>query len=101
MIAEYLTQRENLQMIFVLVDSAIPPQKIDIEFISWLDEQELPYIIVFTKSDKSKQKILHHHTTSFLTTLGQQGIVVEESFILSAHKSATLAPLESFIEELL
>ena len=42
MIAEYLTQRENLQMTFVLIDSAIPPQKIDIEFVTWLTEEEVP-----------------------------------------------------------
>ena len=56
MIIEYLTQRENLEQIFVLIDSNIPPQQIDIEFVEWISSQKLAYTIVFTKSDKPTQK---------------------------------------------
>lgn len=52
MILDYLTQRENLLNIFVLIDSRLEPQKIDIEFINELGESELPFAIIFTKSDK-------------------------------------------------
>jgi len=52
MIRDYILKRENLVTLFVLVDSRLEPQKIDTEFIDWLGEQELPFVIVFTKADK-------------------------------------------------
>lgn len=52
MIEEYLTYRENLQLVFVLIDSRLPPQKIDLEFINWLGESAIPLAIIFTKADK-------------------------------------------------
>ncbi len=51
-IRRYLTTRENLQCIFVLVDSRLEPQKIDLEFCCWLGEHGLPFMLVFTKADK-------------------------------------------------
>lgn len=51
-IRRYLTDRENLQCIFVLIDSRLEPQKIDLEFCCWLGEQGLSFMLVFTKADK-------------------------------------------------
>ncbi|MFO7790517.1 MAG: ribosome biogenesis GTP-binding protein YihA/YsxC [Bacteroidales bacterium] len=52
MINEYIQERENLIVLFVLVDSRIPPQKIDIDFINLLGEHQVPFYIIFTKTDK-------------------------------------------------
>ena len=52
MIEEYFTQRENLYCTFILIDSRLPPQKIDIDFIEWLGEKKVPIAIVLTKEDK-------------------------------------------------
>jgi GTP-binding protein len=52
MIFSYLTARPNLLNIFLLVDSRISPQPIDIEFINYLGEKELPFVILFTKMEK-------------------------------------------------
>lgn len=52
MISDYLLHRENLQVVFVLVDSRLDPQKIDIEFINNLGENGVPFAIIFTKTDK-------------------------------------------------
>jgi GTP-binding protein len=52
MILKYFQKRENLMSIFVLVDSRLKPQKIDIDFINLLGENSLPLVIVMTKSDK-------------------------------------------------
>ena len=49
----YLTSRPNLLCIFVLVDSRIPPQKLDLDFMSNLGERGLPFVIVFTKNRKN------------------------------------------------
>ena len=52
MIDDYLVNRENLQIVFVLIDSRLEPQKIDLEFINWLGENGVPFALVFTKADK-------------------------------------------------
>lgn len=57
-ITGYLENRQSLISTFVLVDSRLEPQKIDLEFINWMGENGLPFIIVFTKCDKlSKSKV--------------------------------------------
>lgn len=53
-ITEYILEREQLVLVFVLIDSRIPPQKIDMEFINWLGEKMVPFSIIFTKTDKHK-----------------------------------------------
>jgi GTP-binding protein len=52
MIRNYILKRENLLNVYVLVDSRLTPQKIDIEFINFLGENAVPFTIVFTKIDK-------------------------------------------------
>ncbi len=51
-IKQYLTKRKNLMSVFVLIDSRLKPQKIDIEFMAWLGELKIPFVICFTKQDK-------------------------------------------------
>ena len=52
MIANYLQNRENLVCAFVLLDANIPSQQIDVEFINWLGEMHIPFVIVYTKTDR-------------------------------------------------
>ncbi len=52
MISNYLLNRENLVNTFILIDARHEPQKSDLEFISWFGENELPFVLVFTKTDK-------------------------------------------------
>jgi GTP-binding protein len=51
-ISEYILQRENLMNLFVLIDSRLTPQQIDLDFMEWLGEKGIPFSIVFTKTDK-------------------------------------------------
>lgn len=53
MISDYLLFRENLQVVFVLVDARLEPQQIDIDFINNLGEKGIPFAIIFTKTDKN------------------------------------------------
>ena len=55
MIERYATQRSNLVCFFVLVDARIPPQQIDLDFIEWLGDSNLPFVIALTKVDKINQ----------------------------------------------
>jgi GTP-binding protein len=52
MINDFLVLRENLRLVFVLIDARLEPQKIDLEFINSLGEQQIPFALIFTKSDK-------------------------------------------------
>lgn len=54
MILEYITGRENLHVLFVLIDSRLSPQPIDLEFMQFLGENQIPFVMVFTKVDKLK-----------------------------------------------
>lgn len=56
MIREYFLHREALVNTYVLIDSRIPPQRIDLEFINFLGQNGVPLTIVFTKTDKEKQR---------------------------------------------
>jgi GTP-binding protein len=51
-VAEFLAERNALQRVFVLIDSRLPPQPVDIEFIRWLEGVGRPFALVFTKMDK-------------------------------------------------
>ena len=66
MIENYLRKRENLQMIFVLLDARHSPQKIDLEFLSKLDGWGLPITMIFTKADKETQAIVAKNVKHFL-----------------------------------
>ena len=51
-ISEYILQRQTLLNLFVLIDSRLPPQQIDLDFMEWLGEKGIPFSIVYTKTDK-------------------------------------------------
>lgn len=57
-IADYLTNRKQLNNIFVLLDSRLDPQKIDLEFMNWCGEKQLPFSMIFTKIDKLSSSAL-------------------------------------------
>ena len=51
-VSQYLKQRTNLCMVFALIDSGLEPQEIDLEFVEWLARNAVPFVLVFTKTDK-------------------------------------------------
>lgn len=69
MTADYMLKREQLANVFVLVDSRIPPQNIDLEFINFLGSNGIPLTIVFTKIDKEKQREIMGNISRFKQTL--------------------------------
>jgi len=68
-IRNYLTKRENLQCVFVLIDSRLEPQKIDLEFCSWLGECQIPFALVYTKADKQSGPKTDQNVAKFNKTL--------------------------------
>ncbi|MDD4604402.1 MAG: ribosome biogenesis GTP-binding protein YihA/YsxC [Bacteroidales bacterium] len=68
-IKNYLEKRENLALTFVLIDSRLEPQPIDINFLNWLGDHEISFVILFTKTDKLSQTLLATNLNSFKKTL--------------------------------
>lgn len=64
-IADYLTKREQLLNVFVLLDSRLEPQKIDLEFMNWCGEKGLPFSMVFTKIDKLSSSVLQKNLAKY------------------------------------
>lgn len=65
MIENYLLKRENLACVFVLIDSRHKPQSADLDFITWLGENQVPLSLVFTKSDKLSKNQLKQSLTEY------------------------------------
>ncbi len=68
-VAEYLAKRPNLKGLFLLIDSSLPPQKIDLEFVQWLAGIGAPIVIVFTKCDKASGTKVKANMEAFLAQL--------------------------------
>jgi GTP-binding protein len=64
-ISDFLTKRETLMNIFVLLDSRLEPQKIDLEFMNWCGEKGLPFSMVFTKTDKLSSSVLQKNLAKY------------------------------------
>jgi len=99
MIRNYLTERENLVSVFVLVDSRLSPQAIDIEFISWCGKLELPVVLLFTKADKQSQSKTSENVHRFLDEMEKMFVEAPEFFVTSAMTRVGREELIQFIEE--
>lgn len=97
---EYILKRTQLQLIFVLVDSSIPPQSIDIKFINFLGLNGVPFQILFTKTDRLSKAKLSNHLDAYKSTLAQWWQEIPNILPVSAHKKAGLDALLSQIIEL-
>ncbi len=100
MINGYLTTRPNLITIFVLVDSRIPPQKIDLEFMTMLGEKGLPFVIVFTKIEKTGPVALQNAVENYRKTMLETWEEVPPIFTTSATKTIGRQELLDYIEPL-
>lgn len=65
-IEDYITNRSQLKLLFVLIDSSIKPQNIDLEFVAWLEFNKINYSIVFTKSDKESKNTIKSNVSLFI-----------------------------------
>lgn len=84
MVTDYILKREQLVCVFVLVDSRIPPQTIDLEFIDFLGRNGVPMSIIFTKTDKQKQREVAVTVNTYRKTLMETWETLPEMFMTSA-----------------
>lgn len=68
-ITSYFSQRKQLVSAFILIDIRHSPQKIDMEFMQWLGENQIPFSIIFTKADKLKPKAIERNVKEYLQTM--------------------------------
>ncbi|HZI69266.1 MAG TPA: ribosome biogenesis GTP-binding protein YihA/YsxC [Hanamia sp.] len=99
MIENYLRKRENLVDVFVLIDSRHSPQKLDLDFIKNLELWQVPYTLIFTKSDKEKQAIVSKNVKAFLEKLRQTQQFLPQHFISSSIKKSGRDKILNLIEE--
>ena len=99
MIRNYLEKRKNLMTVFILIDIRLDPQPIDISFIKWVGEKQIPLAIVFTKSDKiSKQQVIFS-VEQFKKTLLKTWAELPLLFITSSEKKIGKDEILDFISE--
>ena len=85
MIEGYLLHRPNLMCAIVLVDINIPPQKIDIEFINWMGQMQIPYIIAFTKADRLKPALIEKQVQTFSEEMHKYWNELPQMIVTSAN----------------
>lgn len=101
MIEDYLRKRENLLNIFVLIDSRHAPQKIDLQFVNQLGEWQIPFTLVFTKSDKEKPGVVERNIKSFLNSMRETWQFLPQHFVSSATKKQGKDEILAFIQGLI
>ena len=100
MISEYLMNRNNLMCLFVLIDSRHKPQPIDQEFMQWLAEKGIPFVIVFTKTDKLGKIALEKNIDAYKVEMLKSWQELPQIFITSAEKKTGTKEIIAFIESL-
>lgn len=100
MVWEYFEKRDNLQTLFVLIDSRHTPQQLDIDFVNKLGQKAVPFTLVFTKADKESQKVVSDHVSRFKQALLKTWDELPPIFVTSAEKRWARKEVLAYIEEL-
>lgn len=100
MISEYLLNRTNLMCLFVLIDSRHKPQDIDKEFMQWLSEKGIPFVMAFTKTDKLGKVVLAKNIGTYKSEMLKVWEELPQIFITSAENKTGTKEICDFIEQL-
>lgn len=100
MIEDYILERPNLINLFVLIDSRIPPQQIDLEFMEWLGENQVPFSMVYTKIDKLKSNQLNKSLQVYHKKMLESWAEIPVYFATSAETGAGKSEILSYIAEI-
>lgn len=100
MITSYLLMRQQLANVFVLIDIRHSPQKIDLEFINWLGESNIPFTIVFTKADKLSHVKVQDSVNKYMEALRESWEELPPYFITSSEKKTGREELLNYIESI-
>ena len=70
-VIHYLEHRPNLSLVFALIDSELPPQELDVEFVNWLAGNAVPFVLVFTKTDKGTPATVQANIEAFSARIAE------------------------------
>ena len=97
-VSQYLNERENLKHIFLLVDSQLEPLDGDLSFAEWLQQCDLPYSIIFTKTDRISDTTVKNHAGQFMARCKEWGLEPTEFHNCSAKTKRGRAPILQWID---
>ena len=100
LIEYYVLEREEMTCLFVLVDSRLKPQKIDLEFMEWLGENGVPFGIIFTKADKQTVNKTKQNVEFYLNTLREQWEELPPYFVSSSEKGTGRDEILDYIDSI-
>jgi GTP-binding protein len=98
-VAHYLKRRPNLCLVFALVDSGLEPQEMDVEFVEWLAGNAVPFVLVFTKTDKETPAVVQANITAFTARIAGWFEQLPASFTCSATAQRGRQELLGVIDE--
>jgi len=96
-VADYLEHRTNILRVLVLIDSRLPPQKIDLEFISWLGNCSVAFALIFTKTDKLSPTQLRANIENFKQAMVEEWDDLPEVFSCSSKTKQGRTEVLSYI----
>ena len=99
LIEYYVLERKQMTCLFVLIDSRLEPQRIDLEFIEWLGENGIPFALIFTKADKQSVGKTKASVNRFLDTLKEQWEELPPHFISSSENKTGRQEIRDYIEQ--
>ena len=97
-IESYILERKQMTCLFVLVDCRLEPQKIDLEFMEWLGENEVPFAIIFTKADKLGGGKARENVNRYLQKLKEQWEELPPYFLSSSEKKIGRMEILDYID---
>lgn len=100
-IEDYILERPQMVNLFVLIDSRLKPQLIDLEFLEWLGENEIPFSIVFTKADKLGKGKLAENINRFMDKLKDQWEELPPYFVTSSEKKVGRNEMLNYIDTII
>ena len=100
LIEYYVLEREQMTCLFVLVDSRLEPQKIDLEFMEWLGENGVPFAIIFTKADKQSSGKTKFNVDRYMEVLKEQWEELPPYFVSSSEKKTGRKEILDYIESI-
>lgn len=96
-ITNYFQKREQMVLAFVLVDCRLEPQPIDLEFMQWMGENQVPFSIIFTKADKLKPNALLRNVATYEQKMLETWEEMPRYFVTSASNNEGREELLGFI----
>ena len=99
-IEDYILEREQMTNLFVLIDSRLEPQKIDLEFMEWLGESGVPFSIIFTKIDKISKGRLKENLKVYTDKLLETWEELPPIFLSSSEKKEGRDEILDYIESI-